>query len=80
MLEAGEVPLIAGEVVSTDQNGKCASMNEIIRMLPDTIPTAHVVSSQGCPDTVDDLHFSPEGYKMLGERYAATMLSLLSND
>ncbi len=80
VLEAEKVPLIAGEVVSADQNGKCASMNEIIRTLPDTIPTAHVVSSQGCPDTADDLHFSPEGYKMLGERYAVTMLSLLSNE
>lgn len=76
-LNAADVPLIAGEVVAADQNGKCASMNEIIRTLPETIPTAHVVSSEGCPDGPDDLHFSPEGYRMLGERYAKTMLPLL---
>ncbi|MDQ8204158.1 sialate O-acetylesterase [Pelagicoccus sp. SDUM812003] len=76
-LQAEDVPLIAGEVVAADQNGKCASMNEIIRTLPETIPTAHVVSSEGCPDTEDDLHFSPEGYQMLGERYAKVMLDLL---
>jgi alpha-L-fucosidase 2 len=52
-------------------------MNEIIRTLPETIPTAHIVSSAGCPDTEDDLHFSPEGYKMLGTRYADTVLPLL---
>lgn len=76
-LEAEDVPLIAGEVVAADQNGKCASMNEIIQTLPQTIPTAHVVSSEGCPDGPDDLHFSPEGYQMLGKRYAETMLPLL---
>lgn len=76
-LKAEDVPLIAGEVVAADQNGKCASMNEIIRTLPKTIPTAHIVSSAGCPDTVDDLHFSPEGYKILGTRYADTVLPLL---
>ncbi|MDQ8185152.1 sialate O-acetylesterase [Pelagicoccus sp. SDUM812002] len=78
-LDAVDVPLLAGEVVAADQNGKCASMNEIIRTLPETIPTAHVVSSEGCPDGPDDLHFSPEGYKMLGTRYADTMLPLLKD-
>lgn len=76
-LSAENVPLLAGEVVAADQDGQCASMNEIIRTLPNTIPTAHVVSSAGCPDGPDNLHFSPEGYRMLGERYAKTMLPLL---
>lgn len=76
-LDAVEVPLIAGEVVGEDQNGQCASMNKIIKKLPETIPTAHVVSSEGCPATVDNLHFSPEGYKKLGIRYANTVLPLL---
>ncbi len=76
-LEAQNVPLIAGEVVAADQNGKCASMNEIIRTLPQTIPTAHVVSAEGCPAREDDLHFTPEGYQILGKRYADTVLPLL---
>lgn len=79
-LEAAKVPLLAGEVVAEDQNGKSASMNNIIRTLPQIIPTAHVVSSHGCPDLEDNLHFSPEGYKMLGERYASIMLRLLTTD
>ncbi len=76
-LKAGEVPLIAGEVVNADQKGVCASMNRIINDLPKTIPTAHVVSSAGCPAKSDRLHFSAEGYRELGKRYARTMLPLL---
>ena len=76
-LEAAEVPLLAGEVVSADQNGKCASMNAIIATLPATIPTAHVVSAAGCPCHPDFVHFTPAGYRQLGARYAAATLLLL---
>jgi hypothetical protein len=76
-LEAGNVPLLAGELVGADQKGACASMNEIIARLPKIIPTAHVVSSQGCIGRPDHLHFTPEGYRELGKRYAETMLPLL---
>lgn len=79
-LRAEDVPLIAGQVVAADQNGKCASMNAIIDTLPETIPTAHIVSAAGCPADDDDLHFSPEGYRMLGQRYAEAMLPLLAVD
>jgi hypothetical protein len=76
-LIAGEVPLIAGELVNADQQGACASMNKIIGDLPKTIPTAHVVSSEGCTGRPDRLHFTPSGYRELGKRYAEKMLSLL---
>lgn len=76
-LSAANVPLLAGEVVNADQNGICASMNTIINTLPQTISTAHVVSSAGCPAGSDNLHFTAEGYRMLGTRYAAKMLSIL---
>lgn len=76
-LKAQAVPLLAGEVVNADQGGVCASMNPIIATLPETIPTAHVISSAGCPDGPDNLHFSAEGYRMLGKRYGEKMLSLL---
>ena len=76
-LKAGEVPLLAGELLSADQKGACASMNKIIDALPDTIPTAHVVSSQGCPGRPDHLHFTPAGYRELGARYAKLMLALM---
>ncbi len=76
-LRAEEVPLLAGEVVGADQKGACASMNKIIDDLPKTIPTAHVVSSEGCIGRPDHLHFTPEGYRELGKRYADAMLPLL---
>jgi hypothetical protein len=76
-LEAKNTPLLAGEVVNADQGGVCASMNTIIATLPQTIPNAHVISSAGCPDGPDNLHFSAEGYRMLGKRYGEKMLSLL---
>jgi hypothetical protein len=77
-LNAKDVPLIAGEVVAADQGGVCASMNKIIDKLPETIPTAHVVSATGCTDGPDNLHFNAEGYRELGRRYAAVMLPLLN--
>jgi alpha-L-fucosidase 2 len=79
-LKAAEVPLLAGEVVGADQNGACASMNRIIAELPKTIPTAHVVSSEGCAGLRDRLHFTPAGYRELGTRYGLKMLSLLGHN
>lgn len=76
-LKPGSVPLLAGEVVHADQGGVCASMNNIIAKLPQTIPGAHVISSSGCADAADNLHFTAEGYRELGKRYAMEMLSLL---
>lgn len=76
-LKAEDVPLIAGEVVHAEQKGVCASMNKIIVELPKTIPTAQVVSSQGCAALSDNLHFNPAGYRELGRRYAEKVLPLL---
>ncbi len=76
-LKAEDVPLLAGELVAADQNGACASMNPIIRDLPKTVPTAHVVSAEGCIARPDHLHFTAEGYRKLGQRFGETMLSLL---
>lgn len=76
-LKAEDVPLLAGELMGADQKGACASMNAIIGELPKLIPTAHVVSSLGCIGRPDHLHFTPEGYRELGRRYAEVMLPLL---
>ena len=76
-LNAQQVPLLAGEVVHADQGGVCASMNTIINKLPQIIPTAHVISSKGCADSPDNLHFNAEGYREFGKRYAEKMLALL---
>jgi hypothetical protein len=75
-LDPTQVPLLAGEVVHADQGGICASMNTIINKLPKSIPNSYVISSSGCKDTTDNLHFSSVGYRELGKRYANKMLSL----
>ncbi|MGQ1945498.1 sialate O-acetylesterase [Geofilum sp. OHC36d9] len=74
-LNADSVPLLAGEVLSTPGNC-CSGMNPIINRLPDTIPTAYVISSSGC-SAMDNAHFDSEGYRKLGRRYAIQMLSLM---
>lgn len=76
-LNAADVPLIAGQVVDEEQEGQCKDANNTINRLPSKIKTAHVVSSKGCTDCGDNLHFSPEGYKLLGQRYAAKALEIL---
>jgi alpha-L-fucosidase 2 len=78
-LKAADVPLLAGGVVAADQQGKAAGMNDLISTLPALIPTAHFVSSAGAEGRSDHLHFTPEGYRELGKRYAGTMLSLLGS-
>ena len=75
-LKAADVPLLAGELVARDQGGATAGMNTIIDDLPKTIPTAHVISATGCTKA-NNLHFNPAGYRLLGTRYAETMLPLL---
>ncbi len=74
-LKADSVPLLAGEMLSTGENC-CSSMNSIVNQLPQTIPTAHVISSAGCVGQ-DKAHFNSEGYRKIGRRYAIQMLSLM---
>ena len=78
-LSADNVPLLAGETVQTDQGGYCGGFNSVIATLPNVIPTAHVVSSKGCPQKGDGLHFTAEGYRTIGKRYAECMLKLLTS-
>lgn len=76
-LKPDSVPLLAGEVMGKDQNGKCASMNAIINTLPEIISNSYVIPSTGCEGIADQLHFSAAGYRELGRRYAAQALILL---
>jgi hypothetical protein len=79
-LRPNSVPLLAGELVSAEQGGKCASMNPIIATLPDIIPNSYVISSAGCEAIADGLHFSAAGYRLLGSRYGEQMAQLLMKD
>ncbi len=75
-LNADSVPILAGEVLSASGNCCATWMNPIINRLPDTIPTAHVISANGCT-AKDNAHFDSEGYRKLGRRYGMEMLSLM---
>jgi hypothetical protein len=74
-LNADSVPLLAGELLSAEGNC-CSGMNPIIRKLPDIVPTAHIISSEGCTG-FDNAHFDSNGYRELGRRYGLEMLTLL---
>jgi hypothetical protein len=76
-LDPAKVPLLAGEVVNADQGGTEASANEIMKNLPSVLPNSYVISSAGVPANPDHLHFTPDGQREMGRRYAARMLELL---
>ena len=72
-LDAKNVPIIAGEIA---RNGQESIRNGIIHRLPLWIPNAAVVSSRGCTLLSDNIHFSLQGYKKLGKRYARQMIKM----
>lgn len=76
-LDPKQVPLFAGEMVNKDQQGEKANANEIMKRLPDVLPNSHVVSSAGIPCNADRLHFTADGQRELGRRYAEKALALM---
>jgi len=76
-LKAEDVPLLVGELAQTSEGGICGGMNAIIAKVPEVIPTAHVVSSEGLPQQGDGFHFTSESHRKFGRRYAEVMLSIL---
>ena len=76
-LNEEETPLLIGELLSQKMGGVCWGHNEVIAQTYHVIPNAHVISSVNCPGASDGLHFTAEGYRMIGKRYAETMLKLL---
>lgn len=76
-LKPENVTLLAGEVVNADHQGQKAAFNEILKKLPETLPNSYVVSSAGLPCNPDHLHFTAEGQREFGKRYAERLLSVL---
>ena len=74
-LKAADVPFLAGEVYNNTYT------NKAIDALPQAIPTAHMISSQGLSIGTytgnQGVHFSAESYREFGKRYAQQMLKLL---
>ena len=76
-LKEEETPLLIGELLSQEKGGICWGHNNVIAWTPEAIPNAHIISSKNCPGAADGLHFTAEGYRMIGKRYAEKMLTLL---
>lgn len=76
-LNPNEVPLLVGEVVDEEHHGCCFIHNKIIEKVPEVIPNSYVVKSTDVP-TQDGAHFTTEGYREMGRRYAQVMLNILN--
>jgi lysophospholipase L1-like esterase len=62
---------------TADHQGEKAAFNEILKTLPQTLPNSYAISSAGLPCNPDHLHFTPDGQRELGRRYAVKMLNLM---
>ena len=79
-LSADKCPLLVGETLRQEEGGVCYLHNSVIAKIHDIIPTAYVISSEGCKGKEDGLHFLASGYRVLGRRYAEQMLKLMNID
>ncbi|MBR3897535.1 MAG: hypothetical protein IKJ42_11120 [Bacteroidaceae bacterium] len=76
-LKKKNVPLLAGELKHQEQGGVCWRFNvDILPNLPKVLPNSYIISAKDCESTGDQFHFSTEGMRTLGYRYAEQMLKL----
>ena len=68
-LKPEDVPLYAGNIVQAEGKGVCFACKKQIDELPQTLHTSQVISSDGCSNGPDRLHFDAAGYRELGCRY-----------
>ncbi|WP_254842320.1 sialate O-acetylesterase [Fibrobacter sp. UWB11] len=74
-LNAEETPFVAGEMVD---GGSCAGFNSRVHNLSKYIVNFSYASSKGYGSKGDGLHFTVEGYRGMGQRYAQEMLKLIN--
>ncbi|SHK49430.1 protein of unknown function [Fibrobacter sp. UWB12] len=74
-LNAEETPFVAGEMVD---GGSCAGFNSRVHNLSKYIVNFSYASSKGYGSKGDGLHFTVEGYRGMGLRYAQQMLKLIN--
>lgn len=69
-----DLPFVVGETYygATYAN----QMNPVIRKVQDYIPYSDWVSAEGCGTLGDNIHFSHDGYDILGDRYAEKIIGL----
>ena len=78
-LDPDTIPLLAGELKYAEQDGVCAAFNDVVLPnLPKVMPNAYIISALGCESTGDQFHFSTEGMRTLGYRYAEQMLKAIN--
>ena len=79
-LSGDSVPIFVGETEYQDQGGSCYAHNAVVAKIPEVIPTGHVVSAEGIPGNgTDPWHFSAEGYRIFGRRYAEKVLDVMNH-
>lgn len=76
-LKPEEVNLYAGNIVQADGKGVCIGCKKQIDELPQTLHTSQVISSDGCTNGPDRLHFDAAGYRELGCRYGEAVARFL---
>ena len=76
-LNAEDIPLFVGETVSKAAGGACWHHNAVIAKMPSVITNSYVITSADCPQRGDGLHFTAEGYRTMGQRYAQAALKLM---
>jgi hypothetical protein len=76
-LEPKNVPLLAGELKSAEENGVCYAFNtDILPNLLKTIPNSYIISSKGVKGSPDQFHFNTTGMRELGRRFGVQMLEI----
>ena len=79
-LRASDVHIYVGETEYENMGGGCSWHNHVVAKIPEVIPTGHVVSADGIPGNgTDPWHFSAEGYRMFGRRYAEKVLEVMNH-
>jgi len=73
-LGAENVPVVIGELVYSRE--KSAEFNKAVPTISAAVPNSGWVSAEGLTDRGDKLHFSSEGARTLGQRYAEKFLEL----
>lgn len=79
-LKASDVPIFVGETEYQEMGGGCSWHNTVVAKIPEVILTGHVVSAQDIPGNgTDPWHFSAQGYRIFGQRYAEAVLDVMNH-
>lgn len=69
--------VMAGELKYQNEKGTCYAFNtEVLPNLKRSIPNSYVISAEGCEGQNDPWHFTTNGMRELGKRYAIKALEV----